>query len=165
MTSENFFDSTEVNKETPFLEFSYKSKKFSVKRQPMYDSEGQPTDGTKLLIFDTKGTQHGEILGKFQIRDDGREDFFCEWFENTFTGSSGDHTEGHISELIKETMAQCIVQRKINNWVSSTTILQGGIITYEALTHDERLNYQKELQPTPYMSGEPRYKYTFSLKA
>ena len=146
-----------------FMSYEYEGQNFSVVKTPFKDFAGTTVkDQVLLKILDSQRELHGEIYGNFK-----NGEFFSISLTNTHTHDfkSVELDEGHVNGVVRETIAQMLIQDKVSAWLSSGTLLEGGKITYDRLLSDERLTGKKILLPKPDSdTGKPRYQYSISKR-
>lgn len=145
-----------------FLTFMKDGQEFSIQRSRFVDNAGKPIDTTdrernvRLDITTTEGYPRGEILGAFITDDQGQEE---EFFNSSFRNLSGPRG------LVREALAQMLIQKKVNKSSCVVTLTDEGKHAYEVLMQDPRLiGTKEELPERDSDTGELRYKYTLQAR-
>jgi hypothetical protein len=153
----------------PLITFDHQGQQFTVTRLPaegVPDESGSQYVPARLEIRDTKGTSHGHIVGYFLDDAVGGARFRSDDIRHEgveVQGSTVTKKSDHIPELVRESIAQLLIQKSVRYWESSDTLLDGARIMYEALLDDPRIVGQKIRLPDrePY-ADKPRFRYRLS---
>ena len=152
---------------TVYITFDYLGNSYNVKRtQDIVHATTTNAERVNLEIVDADGNSHGEIRGEL-VKDDmgNEEEFRSGVIRNTNIDPNIQESKNsqHVPGLIRESIAQVLLQGKVDRWLSSKHLIEGGEKTYEKLLADSRLTGVKNSLP-PFPDGQLRHQYILSKR-
>ncbi|HSW89630.1 MAG TPA: hypothetical protein VLH19_02030 [Patescibacteria group bacterium] len=162
----------EATPAVPLLEFIYKNAPFTVQveRRPRVN-RGDKSDFpiVKFSVIDKDGVPRGKIIG--ELKRDPRDQsltFKSSYLKNDQVQEEFMRVEkapGHIGGIMRETIAQLLLQGAVGTWISTSgVLLEGGNKTYEALLVDPRLTGEKKLLSEKDSDENDRFQYKLTKK-
>jgi hypothetical protein len=154
------------------VDFVYRDKKFQVVAKKLKNHNQSEKDNSAIVsfdVYDDEGLLHGNIIGELNKDISGNLVFYSSSLTNKRVDEDFmriKKLKDHVPGIVREAIAQILSQQKIYTWISTgTTLLDGGIRTYEALLNDSRFNVTKTQLPEPDSdTGEPRFQYSIQKK-
>lgn len=155
------------------ITFEHLGEQYTARRVPLLDGDGKEIPGTQDVVFiniyDEQQQHLGQIAGSW-VRNTSRDivAFASDSLTNTkleYRRQQQTKLPGHKPGIVRETIAQLIVQGIAPQWKSSRVLLDGGVITYEALLRDKRLSGKRiKLDVRDSDTGEELYQYVLKKK-